>query len=263
MRNQLIFLKGLMRHWGALVTGGFLVGVLGIWQATGHSVSPWIYWTIAIGSFIVSAYRVWLEALNSETDGGHFAPAEDVSTADPNTRANAQKSNVRCLGCRLIKVGLLSANGRSYGWREREVGAPALVLDFRNEPEAGKIILDFESAAAHIRFISESGDEVASVAASSWLQRKSDRVTLEVGRTESVVVLVELAAGWQAFETRWKSIRTTMGRAPLRLFEIEERTIPQDATKAVVTLIDGQNLGTAPVALSLDLEAKQFSLSGR
>lgn len=55
-------------HWGSLVTGGTLIGLLGIWQSTGHFVGIWVYWGIAIGALLMASFKAWDEQLaNVET----------------------------------------------------------------------------------------------------------------------------------------------------------------------------------------------------
>jgi hypothetical protein len=55
------FVFAVARHWGSLVSGGFLIGVLGIFQGTGHAVPAWVYWLVAIVALFVACFRAWLE----------------------------------------------------------------------------------------------------------------------------------------------------------------------------------------------------------
>jgi len=55
------FLRAVIRHWGALVSGGAIIGFLGIWQGTGHPVSPTVYWIVAIVGIFVACYLAWNE----------------------------------------------------------------------------------------------------------------------------------------------------------------------------------------------------------
>jgi hypothetical protein len=55
------FLRAVIRHWGALVSGGAIIGFLGIWQGTGHPVSPTVYWIVAIVEIFVACYLTWNE----------------------------------------------------------------------------------------------------------------------------------------------------------------------------------------------------------
>jgi hypothetical protein len=61
MRNILTFLNAVRIHWGSLVTGGSIIGVIGTYQGTGHPVAPWIYWSIAVIALIVAFYNAWLD----------------------------------------------------------------------------------------------------------------------------------------------------------------------------------------------------------
>jgi hypothetical protein len=60
MRKPFEFIDAVRREWGALVTSGALIGVLGLWQDLGHPVLPGIYWAVGIGGFLFAGYRAWL-----------------------------------------------------------------------------------------------------------------------------------------------------------------------------------------------------------
>jgi hypothetical protein len=53
------FVNALRKHWGSLVTGGMAIGLLGTWQNTGHAISPWIYWAIALLGFFGACFFAW------------------------------------------------------------------------------------------------------------------------------------------------------------------------------------------------------------
>lgn len=55
------FALAVRKHWGALVTGGALIGLLGIWQGTGHSVPAWVYSAIALIALFAAFYKAWKE----------------------------------------------------------------------------------------------------------------------------------------------------------------------------------------------------------
>lgn len=55
------FIVSVSKHWGSLVTGGVVIGVIGLWQNTGHPVPAWAYWLVAIIAFFVACFRAWSE----------------------------------------------------------------------------------------------------------------------------------------------------------------------------------------------------------
>ena len=55
------WISSVARHWGTLVTGGVFIGLLGVWQGTGHSVPHWLYWLIAILALFIACFRAWLD----------------------------------------------------------------------------------------------------------------------------------------------------------------------------------------------------------
>jgi hypothetical protein len=62
MREFRIWIKRLGDHWGALVTGGTIIGTLGIWQGTGHTVPVWAYWVIGGLGIVCASFLVWRDA---------------------------------------------------------------------------------------------------------------------------------------------------------------------------------------------------------
>ncbi len=55
------FVREVLRHWGALVTSGAIIGTISIWQATGHRVNGGVYWAVAIVGAFIAFYRAWTE----------------------------------------------------------------------------------------------------------------------------------------------------------------------------------------------------------
>jgi hypothetical protein len=54
-----LFLDALRKHWGSLVTSGALIGFVGIWQGSGHTVKPWVYWAIGLVGFVAACFFAW------------------------------------------------------------------------------------------------------------------------------------------------------------------------------------------------------------
>ncbi|MGO9008975.1 MAG: hypothetical protein ACLQPN_02645 [Bryobacteraceae bacterium] len=59
MRALAGFCVAVSRHWGSLVTGGVIIGALGIWQGTGHSVHSWVYTVVAGCGFVIAFFKAW------------------------------------------------------------------------------------------------------------------------------------------------------------------------------------------------------------
>jgi hypothetical protein len=59
LRELWRFVLAVCHHWASLVTGGFLIAALSLFQETGHAVRPWVYWTIALVALFVSFFKAW------------------------------------------------------------------------------------------------------------------------------------------------------------------------------------------------------------
>jgi hypothetical protein len=57
--SPLSYLNSVRKHWGTLVTSGAGIGVLGIWQSTGHFVPHWVYWSVGCIGLVVAFYKTW------------------------------------------------------------------------------------------------------------------------------------------------------------------------------------------------------------
>ncbi len=60
-QNLRIFVRELLRHWVALLTGGVTIAVVGLYQNLGHTVSHWVYGSIAVIAVVVASYWAWLD----------------------------------------------------------------------------------------------------------------------------------------------------------------------------------------------------------
>jgi len=49
------------------VTGGFTIGLLSIWQGTGHTTKPWAYWAVAIVGLGAACFRAWRDGTLGHT----------------------------------------------------------------------------------------------------------------------------------------------------------------------------------------------------
>ncbi len=58
------FLVAIAKTWGALVTGGFFIGLIGIWGLTGHPLKTWVGWVVGIVGLLVACFEVWNKQIN-------------------------------------------------------------------------------------------------------------------------------------------------------------------------------------------------------
>ena len=67
MPEFLLFLRVLMRHWAALVTGSALIGLLQVAErARWFAVPGWGYVLIAGSAIVPSAFRTWRDGETRE-----------------------------------------------------------------------------------------------------------------------------------------------------------------------------------------------------
>jgi hypothetical protein len=53
------FIVAICKTWSAVLTGGFLIAIVGSWQDTGHNIPPRLGWALIMGGIVVAAFQVW------------------------------------------------------------------------------------------------------------------------------------------------------------------------------------------------------------
>jgi hypothetical protein len=93
------FIYAVAKHWGVLVTGGTIIGLLGIWQGMGHLLRPWVYGIVAIVALLLAFFKAW----NDQVDEKERALAEIKILKNPVTQErkrifqqNMEKLNPEC-----------------------------------------------------------------------------------------------------------------------------------------------------------------------
>jgi hypothetical protein len=61
MLLPLKFITAVLKHWGIIVTSGIVIGLLSLWQNTGHGVPHSVYWSVAVIGLLTAFYRTWLD----------------------------------------------------------------------------------------------------------------------------------------------------------------------------------------------------------
>ena len=65
------------------MTGGFFIGLVGIWQETGHTVRPGLYWGIALVALFIAFYKARAEERDAKEEalrrarGDQHAPSRE------------------------------------------------------------------------------------------------------------------------------------------------------------------------------------------
>lgn len=59
MRDVVGFLKAAWAEWITLLTGGSVVGVLGVWERLRSPIPPTAYWLVILGFLLMACFRAW------------------------------------------------------------------------------------------------------------------------------------------------------------------------------------------------------------
>ncbi len=138
MQRIVRFSRAVGTHWGALVTGGVIVGFVGTYQGTGHSVAPWVYGAIGIASVVIAFYRAWCdqferaEKLEAEAAARASLPLQlprlDVHVSPVSSSGDGPPR----IHMRAVQPNLDSMRGMSFD------GAPFPEVEFRLRHLSGR-----------------------------------------------------------------------------------------------------------------------------
>ena len=152
------FIVVVVRHWGSLVTGGVLIGVLGLWQNTGHSVPPTLYWAIALSALLLAGYKAWndkAKALYAATQQLNAAPKLIC------TGASSQKQTIweeGLTGSPAVPTGQMVVVGTATFYH----------LKIANEPAAALNRMVAEQVAARVQLFGADGSPAAAERLHRW-----------------------------------------------------------------------------------------------
>src|SRR5262249_11474147 len=74
-KRILEFVKAILHHSGILFTGGFFIGLVNLWQLTGHNVRPAVGWAIAMVALLAACFRAWNEQAQKAENAGRATAA--------------------------------------------------------------------------------------------------------------------------------------------------------------------------------------------
>jgi hypothetical protein len=270
MRDFLLFLKAVAKHWGIAVTSGAIIGLVGIYQGTGHRVAPRVYWIIAAVGLFLAFYRSWLEqhqkiAIETSTPASQNTNrniANPIQTVSPSIDASQRvEQHFHLLGSSdrerpaATRPERLCHNVKYVGTRTSAADSDnpkALLACFQNEPIPHLPLATFSRAKVKIAFYRGNGEALGEVFPAIWTEghgSKETTIDLEAGKTYCAVIAAYTQGEWRACQR--KMVGTSRG-APV--YEVEQEPLPMgENVHAVVTLLGERNISIDPVTLVLKL----------
>jgi len=227
------FVQRICVHWGALVTGGFFIAALDIYQGTGHPLQHWVSWTVAGICAFLAVFLTWREQEQKiATLAARIqvleSPASSALGSHPEREPT--KPNVQCLGV--------------------EVGDGTAKICFRNVETPGKPVGDFRGARLKVEyFLDSSGEEVATVFPARWIGYDQDAIAIDFV-PRCAVLAVQIDIGWCALSTT--EIPSENSEAGWK-WNVERTALPAARLRIKATLIGENNLSILPVVGVLEL----------
>jgi hypothetical protein len=233
-------------HWGALVTGGVFIGGLTIYQGVGHSVAPWVYWTIAADGLFWAAFLAWRAEFRKAKEledkvrtleaAAIVPPVQNIYFPAPSLPAKPDplKHNVQCLGVKIEDL--------------------AVTICFQNVPIPGKPIGDFRNARLSVEYrLEATGEEWLTIFPARWIGGNQDQVSIGITPQHAF-----LAAYYPMNDRKWKALISL--EKTFNDFSWADRIngMPKDRLRVKATLIDEENLSLQPITgiLALGEEGK-------
>jgi hypothetical protein len=229
------FLWRVLRHWGALVTGGAFIGGLTIYQGVGHPVPHWAYWTIAGVALFGGSFLAWrdeyrrtkeFEAKLLKIEASSGTPAvHNIYLPPPPPKAEPPKHNVQCLG---VKI-------EDY----------AVVIEFQNVPRYGSPLGDFHNARLCVEYRREATGELwDTVFPVRWIADGDTDVSIGI-----TPVSAFLAAYHPTSDRKWKALVSygISPRDPHWKDRIGGVPLPHERLQVKATLVGENNLTLQPI----------------
>ena len=192
-----------MHHWGILSTGGVLIGLVSIWQMTGHGVSPLVGWAIGGLAVLGACFKAWNEQLErAEALIQERTKEDDLIDLPPPPPQIAQveaaiaeeespKLTIQTVSVR--KTGLVPGN---YGTiTEHSQGNSAVVISFKNQPSPipGQQTDSFYNVTANLTYVGTNRTE--HVDYGNWLDEYTRCVDFRPGETRDLVIAMKDRSG--------------------------------------------------------------------
>jgi hypothetical protein len=265
MSEPLIFVSGVIKEWGVILTSSAGIGAVALYQGTtGRIVQSPVYWTIGIGGVFLACYRVWLkEHRKAKGKDGETTPEEtNISTATatanpvqtfaPSVDASQKIEQHFHLPAapEAKRPAPVAPDNRLHNVRflEIRVRPMTVVACFQNVPIANKPLATFGGARVKIDYLRNDGSTFMEICPATWLEDEKPAIDLEVGKSHYATVAVFADGKWNACETQ--TVDTTWGET----FEIERHQLHMGKLiQAIVTLLGNFGVSLEPVRLRLIL----------
>jgi hypothetical protein len=187
LRHVWEFVVAVFRQWGALVTGGFIVGlIVFIEHASGRPIARQLFWIAVVTSLVVAVFLTWrkerlvVESLTSSRPDFFYEGAGSKITFEFETNPGTDQPKVKInFRLRFINKGPGTAynlNSKIYACWINDVPRTAALAD-SPEPVVGRT----------------RPDEAKSIGFSAWRDvREHSSISLPVDPRDILLILVEI-----------------------------------------------------------------------
>jgi len=243
------FVGAVGHHWGILSTGGFLIGVVNLWQNTGHTIAKGIGWLIGVGALLVAFFKAWneqyerAEALTSETQEPEAfmlpPPPPELEKIDAEFAAEEPKPR---LSVEVVRAETTLIGRDNFGsFEERPDGSAAVVMSFKNQlAKPGHQNETFRRVTANLTFV--GSDRTEHIDYGNWLNEYARYVDFRPGETHTLVIAMHDQGTGEVvglFNQKTTDPRKGRFRSGYTVFGPEHRCIPQPPCEVTISLVSG------------------------
>lgn len=185
------FIRAVGHHWGILSTGGFFIGIVNLWQNTGHALAKGAAWLIGIGTLLVAFFKSWneqyerAEALqkNQKSLAVDALPLELRKTETGFVAESETKLSIEVVRAEATKI----IHNDFGSFEEGPNGFSAVVMSFRNQlAQPGQQNKTFRRVTANLTFSSYYRTD--HIDYGNWLKEYTRYVDFRPGETHTLIV---------------------------------------------------------------------------
>lgn len=239
------FVRAVLHHWGILITGGVGIGLVSLWQMTGHKLSPQVGWIIGALAALVACFKAWNEQYERAelySPNPHDtielpAAPEELAALDALEKEQKAKSDLSIEAVNVRLSGIASVRNATF--TESREDSPAILISFKNMPTTpGEQTKSFHRVTANLTY--EGADKTEHIDYGNWLDEYTRYVDFRPGETRDLVIATipsRLGTVVGLYNGKTRNPLRERFRSGFTLYGPNIRPLPNPPCQVTVTLV--------------------------
>lgn len=243
------FTRAVLHHWGILFTGGVGIGALGLWQMTGHNLSPKVGWIVGGLAVLAACFKAWneqYERAESLLPKTPFEPPYSIDLSPPPSGLEALKATLEDeepepkLTIEVVKSGPTIINHDDFcSFMESPQGFPAVVMSFKNQlAKPGQQNETLRKVTANLMY--EGADRTEHIDYGNWLKHYTRYTDFNPGDTRDLIIAMKERETGEIvglYNQKTQDPRQMRFRSGWTIYGPKDRPLPKAPCTVTVTLV--------------------------